>query len=53
MLLQKAQEVNNEHGIRFFGVMPVIFVIGGFLPQYYEIFRKLSAGIKETSDKII
>ncbi|KAL9548276.1 hypothetical protein MBANPS3_005757 [Mucor bainieri] len=35
---KKAQEMDNEHGIRFFGVMPVIFVIGGFLPQYYEIF---------------
>ncbi|CAO3629981.1 unnamed protein product [Mucor fragilis] len=37
---KKAQQVNNEHGIRFFGVMPFIFVVGGFLPQYYEIFRE-------------
>ncbi|KAG1078946.1 hypothetical protein G6F42_024009 [Rhizopus arrhizus] len=35
---KKAQQVNNEHAIRFFGIIPVIFVIGGFLPQYYEIF---------------
>ncbi|KAL9559925.1 hypothetical protein PS6_000535 [Mucor atramentarius] len=35
---KKAQQVNNDHAIRFFGIIPVIFVIGGFLPQYYEIF---------------
>ncbi|KAG2212874.1 hypothetical protein INT46_009666 [Mucor plumbeus] len=35
---KKAQQVNNQDGIRFFGIMPVIFVVGGFLPQYYEIF---------------
>lgn len=32
--------MENEGGIRFFGIIPVIFVLGGFLPQYYEIFRK-------------
>ncbi|KAI7888759.1 uncharacterized protein EV154DRAFT_302395 [Mucor mucedo] len=36
---QRATLVNNEGGIRFFGIIPVIFVLGGFLPQYYEIFR--------------
>ncbi|OBZ82770.1 Uncharacterized protein C2E12.03c, partial [Choanephora cucurbitarum] len=25
---------------QFFGVLPVVFVIVGFLPQYYEIFRE-------------
>lgn len=34
-----AQDVQNEGGVRFFGIVPVIFVLGGFLPQYYEIFR--------------
>ncbi|KAI8637715.1 hypothetical protein BD408DRAFT_395237 [Parasitella parasitica] len=37
---KKAQQMNNQGGIRFFGIVPVIFVIGGFLPQYYEIFRE-------------
>ncbi|RCH78082.1 hypothetical protein CU098_004560 [Rhizopus stolonifer] len=37
---RKAEQMNNEDAIRFFGIIPVVFVIGGFLPQYYEIFRE-------------
>ncbi|CEP18702.1 hypothetical protein [Parasitella parasitica] len=37
---KKAQQMNDQGGIRFFGIIPVIFVVGGFLPQYYEIFRE-------------
>ncbi|CAO3608611.1 unnamed protein product [Mucor hiemalis] len=36
---KRAQDVQNQGAIRFFGIVPVIFVLGGFLPQYYEIFR--------------
>lgn len=48
--VQKAEQVENQGAIRLFGVMPVIFILGGFLPQYYEIFRKV---IKNGSDKIV
>ncbi|KAI8370043.1 hypothetical protein EDC96DRAFT_502835 [Choanephora cucurbitarum] len=38
--LEEAIEVNNQRAVQFFGVLPVVFVIVGFLPQYYEIFRE-------------
>lgn len=39
--VQKAEQVENQGAIHFFGILPVITILGGFLPQYYEIFRKM------------
>ncbi|KAL0146327.1 hypothetical protein V8B55DRAFT_1409043 [Mucor lusitanicus] len=35
---KKAEQVENQGAIHFFGILPVITILGGFLPQYYEIF---------------
>ncbi|KAI9362776.1 hypothetical protein BD770DRAFT_381761 [Pilaira anomala] len=35
---KRAELDGNEGGSRLFGILPVIFVLGGFLPQYYEIY---------------
>ncbi|KAI9274850.1 hypothetical protein EDC94DRAFT_509395 [Helicostylum pulchrum] len=36
---KRAESDNNQGALRLFGILPVIFILGGFLPQYYEIFR--------------
>ncbi|CAO3635730.1 unnamed protein product [Mucor fragilis] len=36
---KKAEQVENQGAIHFFGILPVVTILGGFLPQYYEIFR--------------
>ncbi|EPB86077.1 hypothetical protein HMPREF1544_07153 [Mucor circinelloides 1006PhL] len=37
---KKAEKVENQGAIHFFGILPVVTILGGFLPQYYEIFRE-------------
>ncbi|KAI8981608.1 hypothetical protein BDF20DRAFT_862010 [Mycotypha africana] len=37
---KRAEQVGIQGVLTLFGVLPVIFILAGFLPQYYEIFRK-------------